>query len=70
MQFVTELLTTITVALGRAVAMILAVVLLVVVGAAMIGSGAVNEMQWLIYAGVVVAALGVIPIARALLDSA
>lgn len=48
--------------------MIVVPILLVIVGAVIIGISAVYQLEWLFTAGLVVATIGVIPIARAFFD--
>ncbi len=69
MQFLIEIFRVIIGTIGQMVTAIVGVIVLVVIGAVMIGFGAVNELEWLVYGGVVVAALGVIPIARVFFDA-
>ena len=68
MQIIKDILAFIAGLFGQVVVAIVSVILLVVAGAAMIGFGAIHDMEWLVYAGMVVAALGIIPVVRVFSD--
>ncbi len=69
MKFVVDLARSVAGALGHIAVSIIIVIALVVVGAMLIGVGAVHDMEWLMYAGVVVVMAGLVPVLNLFFDS-